>query len=747
MSRPALLLLLALAAASLLGPPLLPAQEAVLAEERPRVERIRFPGAEALPERDLRAAIATEQTQCRGFLLQPFCWLTDWHVLVRQPRLEREDLPRDELRLRLYYFRRGYREAQVSSELRPYRRGVEVLFHVEEGEPTILESLEVVQAGESVLRDRQIRRAGLPEEGEPLNLVALDTALASLATQLAERGWLDAEVSDTVAISPGGATARVEVRVEPGRRATVAGVVIEGNERVADRTIADALRLREGRVLSSRDLVASQRSLYESNLFHEARVELPPQPDSAKQLRVEVREAPPRAVRVGGGFNTIEFVQTEARYTHYNWLGRGRRLDTRATVGNLLAGQLGGVWPFQDVRPHLQTVDEAAFTRPTWLVSAELMQPAFRTAFNRVGVGAFTHRRIIPGIAVDAGYGASLSFTQQLDHRAPISATYRFERARVEAGDLYFCVNYVICDPATIEAVRRPHRLSPLGISFHNDRSNHPLAPSAGHRTRLELEHASELTLSDFDYWRVSGEGSYYHPMSVPARRVLAGRARVGWVRPFGGGEENPIGLEDDESPALLHPRKRFYSGGSRSVRGFWENQLGPRVLTVPAEALLEGENGGCTPAEIAAGTCDPTVAPAHAFRARPLGGTSVLEGNVEYRFPLFREIRGAVFVDGAVVGERLGGLFTEGFGAVTPGFGVRSDTPVGPIRVDLGVRPGITRDWPVITEHVDEDGVRTLVRLDTPRRWDPIEAAQPRGFLGRVLAHLTLHLAIGEAF
>jgi outer membrane protein insertion porin family len=726
----------------LLQPVALFAQDNPVEAERPRVERIRFDGAEALDGRLLRSSIVTEESSCRGLLLQPFCWLTDWHVLVRRYYLDRDELARDELRLRVAYFRRGFREAEVSSELLPHARGVEVVFRVDEGPPTILEDLQVVQVPE-ILNDRQIRRAGLPETGEPLNLVALDTALVNLQVRLGDRGYLDAEVRDSLVFSADGSRAALTVRVDAGPRATVRAFEIEGNDQVDDRTIRDALRLREGRVLRNRDLVASQRSLYESNLFHEARVAVPEQDDSAKVLSIVVREAPPRAIRLGGGFNTVEFLQADARLTHYNWMGRGRRLDLRGTVGNLLAPQLNARGPFGDAVPEIGARDDRPFLTPTWLLSAELMQPAFLTAQNSVGAGVFAHRRTIPGIAIDRGYGANVSLTRRLDYRAPVSASYRFERAAVEAGDLYFCVNYVICDGPTIEAVRAPHLLSPVALSFHTDRSNDPLAATSGYRTRLDLEYASGLTLSDFAYGRISGEATRYIPLGIPARRVVAGRIRGGWVRPLEGGD-NAIGLED-EGVALLHPRKRFYAGGARSVRGFWENQLGPRILTI-APGELVGENGACTLEEIVDATCDPATAPARSFRPRPLGGTSVLEGSVEFRFPLFREFRGAAFLDGAIVGEQVGGLFSEGTGAVTPGVGARMDTPIGPIRVDLGVRPAIKRSLPVVTEYVDEAGERHLVRLDTPRLWNPVEAGSG-GFLGRVLAHLTLHLSIGEAY
>jgi hypothetical protein len=236
-------------------------------------------------------------------------------------------------------------------------------------------------------------------------------------------------------------------------------------------------------------------------------------------------------------------------------------------------------------------------------------------------------------------------------------------------------------------------------------------------------------------------------------RRIVAGRVRTGWVRPLSGPGE---GLGAEEEYALLHPRKRFYSGGSRSVRGFWENQLGPRVLTIDPNELLGTANGDpvgngpvpgfCTSAEIVAGTCDPAVAPMDAFIPRPIGGTSVLEGNVEYRFPAPWGLTGVVFVDAATVGEGIRGLWSGGTAAVTPGVGARTRTPIGPVRVDIGFRPRLVEDLPVVTEWVDDDGVRHLVRLEDVLRYDPL-ALPDAGPIRQVLNRLRLHLSIGEAF
>jgi outer membrane protein insertion porin family len=715
------------------------AQARDVEDGQPRVERLTFDGARGVPDRDLRAAIATDETRCRGFLLRPFCAISDWRPLHVRHYLDADELRADVLRLRIYYFQRGYRQATVGARVQPRGRGVEVVFDIEEGEPTRIASREVEQTRD-VLSSRQIRRAALPEEGQPLDLLRLSSGKVRLDDRLGRAGHLDGEVHDSI-VFDGELRAHLRVLIEPGPRTVLREFDIRGNEDVSDRTIADALMLQRGRVLRNTDVAGSQRSLYESNLFHEARVAVPEQPDSAKIVEIEVREAPPRAVRVGGGFNTVDFIQAEARYTHYNWHGRGRRLDVRGTVGNLLAGQLNGRGIFRDILPEGPGIDEAPFRRPTWLASIELMQPAFRSARNAIGSTVFTHRRIIPAVAIDEGFGAEASFTRRFGYRSPASLSYRYELVNVTAGELYFCVNYGICELATVAALRERHSLSPAGLSYFSDQADNPIAPTTGHRLRLDLEHASGATLSDFRYNRISGTASLYHPLDVHRRRVLAGRLRAGWVAPLAG-TAVAVGL-DEQWDDMLHPRKRFYAGGARSVRGYRENQLGPRVLTIDPAVLID--EGGCTRGQILDASCDPNEVDVGDFLARPAGGRSVIEASVEYRFPLTRALQGAAFVDGARVGESLGGIATGAVTAVTPGFGVRYDSPVGPIRVDFGVRPGRVEELPVITELVDDTGERRLVRLEQRRRYDPL--GESRSFFRQVLDRLTVHLAIGEAF
>jgi outer membrane protein assembly factor BamA len=364
-------------------------------------------------------------------------------------------------------------------------------------------------------------------------------------------------------------------------------------------------------------------------------------------------------------------------------------------------------------------------------------------------------------VAIDRGYGGNITFTRTVGTRAPASLNYRFEVTRVEAGDAYFCVNFGVCDTTTIGNLRQHQRLSPALLTLQVDRTDVPLSPTRGYTARADIEHASTATVSDYAYNRLYGEGAVYTRF-LGRRNVLASHLRIGFVRPRAG----------RTGDGVLHPRKRFYAGGSQSVRGYGENQLGPRILTIPHGYLINALTTAGTPCDASSEAirfCDPNTVrdsvsstpgampPAvgdDKFTPRPLGGTSIVEASVEYRFPLFmKNLGGAVFVDAAAVGERIfdplgSGLQTlgnlvSGTGAITPGFGIRYYSPVGPIRVDLGINPMQAEDLAVVTE-LTRNGRRQIVALETPKRYAPGGGGSG---IGRLLNRLTLHLSIGQAY
>jgi outer membrane protein insertion porin family len=139
---------------------------------------------------------------------------------------------------------------------------------------------------------------------------------------------------------------------------------------------------------------------------------------------------------------------------------------------------------------------------------------------------------------------------------------------------------------------------------------------------------------SDVDYLRTLIRGSYYQPLGPV---ILASNLRWGRLVPLGG-------------PLTLTMFDLFFNaGGTESVRGYSQDALS-----------------------------------AYSFFDAPLGGTKLVVGNVELRAPLFWRLSGVLFADA-------GNTFTDAQPirlnelGVGLGFGLRINTPLAPIRIDLG--------------------------------------------------------------
>ncbi|HEU5208478.1 MAG TPA: BamA/TamA family outer membrane protein, partial [Longimicrobiales bacterium] len=367
----------------------------------------------------------------------------------------------------------------------------------------------------------------------------------------------------------------------------------------------------------------------------------------------------------------------------------------------------------------------------------------------------FAERVIVPDVFVRTGGGGYLSVSRLVSRDASLTLGYRPELTSLESeDDIIFCVNFVACEQSDIDVLRSRHWLAPLSLMFVRDRTNSLLAPTRGFRLRAEAELATSFTGSEFAYSRVYGEASLYRTLTPGV--ILAGRLAGGTTRVI---EELGAGLG-------LHPQKRFYSGGANTVRGVAQYRLGPRLLTVNAAQQLANRDSagdlvweGCSAQSINAGTCDATVLAElrgdDVFEVRPTGGSSLVEANIELRFPVWGDnVRGAAFVDAGEIWSSGSDVRSSGL-VVTPGIGFRYFSPIGPIRVDLGYYGGGAETLDVFTTEVClEDGCQPiepgvsyppdqlensgrLVRLPAIR-WNPYDS-----FLDR----LQLHFSIGQAF
>ena len=722
---------------------------------RPELVQIRFEGNEIFGDAALAGAIVNRDTSCSNLFLGPLCWFGVEAAIDRR-YLNPDELSLDALRLQAYYWLRGYRDARVEVERTEADGGVALTFTVHEGEPVLVEELRI-EGAEEIDADGLLDDLPL-EVGQPMSSLRIEAVRDTLVSRLREVGYAHAEVFSGFLIPAESQAASVDFIVDPGPVARFGPISVEWAQEAPpeldETTIRHMVPFSQGSLYRFSQLVEGQRNLYSLDLIETARVAENRDTlarDTVVPVAIRVTEGDLHRVRTGLGWSTADCFNGEARWTSRNFRGGARRLTARARISNILAPNLnetllcGGVGP-----------DE--FTRLNGQVAVELIQPFVFSPRNSVSASAFAERQSVAGVYIREAIGASLALSRNIARQATLTFSYQPALTRLDAGELFFCVSFLLCTAEDIQAFSSANWLSPLAVTLALNRSNRLLNPTAGYSLAVDLEYASGWTGSDFVYARGLAELAGY--LGLGERTVLAARIRGGNVEPGAFSRPQASGPAAD----LVHPQKRFYAGGAASVRGFAENQLGPRVLSTEVENLLEVPVGSteplCLPEEVLDGSCDGTGVNPDDLLVRATGGIRLLEGGVELRFPLIANVlQGATFVDLGQVWDQQSDAGLERL-EVTPGLGIRYFSPIGPLRIDVGYNFRGEQELPLLTAGLEPCDLQTGACLEVrmadgssgPIPWqvtDDLEPLTPRVTYGYRDCHhgFQLHFSIGQAF
>jgi len=247
-----------------------------------------------------------------------------------------------------------------------------------------------------------------------------------------------------------------------------------------------------------------------------------------------------------------------------------------------------------------------------------------------------------------------IQMSQQLTKA--LNGQFQFSYRRVS-------VSQVVIPVLLIPQLVQPLRIGMLSASLIHDRRDNPANTHHGIYTTVNFGVAGNFFGSQRSFGRVLVRNATYY--SLTKNIVLARQTQFGIITPF----SPPAGISEQQSVPLP---ERFFGGGADSLRAFPYNQAGPRDVGAPLVA------GG----------------PASQPTGFPLGGNALFFNNVELRVPLIgANIRGVFFHDMGNVYSTIGNLSLRfgqrdlkdfDYAVHAVGFGIRYQTPVGPIRGDI---------------------------------------------------------------
>ncbi len=603
------------------------------------------------------------------------------------------------------YQRRGHARAsvEVTSALEP---GVEsIRISVVRGERYAVSS--VALEGAAFLGPREFlpslatHARGLLESGR---LVDRDLAAdrEAIAAAYRARGFADVRV-DPPRVADGKAPFTLEVTfpVLEGPRSVVASRTLEGVAALPAEELERLLVVRQGRPLLPADVesdVVAIRSAYSGQGYSDLQLSVltvpsEPRADGTRPVAVTYRVAEGSRFEMGktvvrGHRRTrTGVVERELAYREGDPFSFSRLVETQQRLSRLdvfsrVDFSAFPADPSTGRRTVLLTLSEAKPWSVTYGLGAEYDSGADRRFNPRLSLGLtysnlFGRAIVVGGEARYSARESRLLFVARernlLDWGIPLSASvYGAEEVRtgfdVRRGGLWFDTERRL--GATVKATLRyqfeltepsqdpgldpderqnqKNKTSSLGPGVTWDTRSDPIDPRSGSLVVSELKWAFPFLAADSDFVRLFAQGTLYRPLRGT---VVVLSARAGATESWKPCDE---AAGPDCEPNLTVPIvERFFAGGRTSHRAF-----GLDLLGIPGQTLNEA--------------------------GEAYGGNGILGANLEWRVPVFGDLRAALFLDVGNVWSDWRRIRASDlrWGA---GVGLSYLTPVGPLRVEYG--------------------------------------------------------------
>src|SRR5262245_806182 len=657
------------------------------------VRAVKFVGNATLSEDDLSTIVITTPST---FFNRYLGWL---HVGAKRC-LPDNGLRRDVLVLQQYYLNNGFYLAKVDTTITPVgNKRVEVSFRIDEGRPSVIDSLTItgldsVPNRDDILANLQLRRGG--RFGKVGLLADHDT----ITSRLRNSGYVHADVGMNYDAGPSSPSARVFLTVAPGPRTRIGSIVVartgasgEGSApqppQIDSAVVLRLLGFRPGNYYSDQALIEAQRNLYNLGAYRHVGIGIDTTEataDSTVTVVVDAREDYMHDGRLEYGWATLDCFRVNGQLSDKNFADNAWRLDLTGRVSKLGYGAptdapMTRKLCYQDKLKQ----DSIGSSKVNYYLAASFRQPSLFRGHWLPAYSIYTERRgEYQAYLRTTLVGGDASATRQVGDRMPLRVGYSLEYGETKAEPAFLCVLFSACEPSTQDNIQKRLPLAVSSVSFQRTRTDIVAEPRSGYTLATEGRVSVPAFGSDVNltFYKLTGDLAIYRP--VTSHVTFATRFRAGFVT---GGRT----AGTNKPP----PQERLYAGGANSVRGFQQNELGSLIYLLDPGSVdsvcktLSSGWGDCKNASSKDSVAYVARDGTSDRRTIPLGGSMLGVANFELRIrdPVFPELLEYVpFVD-------VGSLFTEGgtsannvkHPSVTPGFGLRYLSPVGPIQGNVG--------------------------------------------------------------
>jgi len=453
-------------------------------------------------------------------------------IITRDNQYSRQKLSADLEKLRSFYLDRGFVDFVVEStqvSITDDKKQMFITVNIAEGERYQIK--EVRLAGDLIVDEQELFDLVTIKKDSIFSRKQVTQSSEYLTNRLGNDGYAFANVNAVPKIDREQRLVTLTFFVDPGRRAYVRRINIEGNSKTRDEVVRRELRQQESAWISTKNVEQSRALIQRLGYFEDVNVETTPVPGTSDQVDLDfnVTEQSSGSLSAGLGFSGSDGLIFNANIIQQNFMGSGKHLSFGFNTSSVnTVYNVGYTNPFATVDGISQGY--GAFYRETDTDEANI------ASFTTDSVGGSTTFGI--PISENNRISLSLGYENTQINLPQFNTVSRYNDFVAREGDQYDTFS--------------------VTLGWSSNTRNHPVLPTRGKLQRLSGSVA--VPGGSLQYYKLNYEDRRYQPLTE--KLTLAYGGRIGYGGAYGSTEDFPF-------------FQNFYAGGQRSVRGFKDNTLG----------------------------------------------------------------------------------------------------------------------------------------------------------------------------
>jgi len=430
------------------------------------------------------------------------------------------------------YFDNGFMDLEIlekNVDIDEEKNAINILINISEGERYKFGDISI--NGSDIFSYQKIRNLIKLESGDFFDRKILLQGLREIQTLYTDLGYAYADIDSKVNLSKENSIINIDLDIQEKGKVYINRINIFGNTRTQDDVIRRELSILEGQIYSKKFIDESIKRIKRLGFFSNVNVDyLATELNSDKMdINIKVEETKTGEISFGLSQSNSTGTAVNAGIQQRNILGTGNTFN--ASLSNSSA------------------VKQLSFF---------FSNPHFNDLGHSISYGLFNKK--IDGSSLDVSSykidetGGSFGYGVPLFSSSDLKADFKISNIDLLCGSVLASAGY------EYEQCNQDKNIDLNGsISYLSDTLNDYVFPTDGQSTNLKL--TTTLPFSDYNYMQLSGSYKYYFPISNDLTFNFKTRLNLG------------KGFGDDDLPFF----KRYYGGGSSSVKGFDFNSLGPK--------------------------------------------------------------------------------------------------------------------------------------------------------------------------